>query len=220
MQLNHSEIHSRLCDESSALIKDYDINNIMPINYDLRLGKQCYIGYSNKKKSGQKNLREGESVKIPSNGILFFETKEQIIMPKDLSARLSLKMSLVANGLFMPVQGPIAPGFKNHLYGMLYNLSDDSITLREGESIVSIEFYKIEPVGEEQLYNGQFNDDNAFNLFTKNKILSSLNSMSIEFNRKFNMLFKFLKVGSYILIALTAILGILTVINYFLNLGK
>lgn len=213
MQLNYSEIHARVCDHTNLFLTDYEISNIQSTNYDLRLGKQCYIGSTKKKKSGIVSLKEGQAVVIPSNGIFFFETKETISMPADLTAKLSLRMSLVSKGLFMPVQGPIAPGFKNHLYGMLYNLSDSDIVLREGDSIVSIEFHKITPVGNDQLYKGQYKGRDAFSHFTQNKIISSLNRMSQDFNDKFKTTFRLLQIASYVLIAITAVFAIFALLN-------
>ena len=112
----------------------------------------------------------------------------------------------------MPIQGPVAPGFCNHLYGMLYNLSDSRINLSEGDSIVSIEFYKINTVESEQMYKGNYNDGNAFNLLTKHGITSSLNKMNNKFNTKFKTTFNLLKTGSLLFIILTGLLTLFGII--------
>lgn len=179
MILNAEEIR-RLCHKCPisrplSLLENYDECNFKnnPAKVELRLGKHCYCS---NEMSSIIDLSAKNEVTIPPNEILFFETYEKVNMPENLSGRVGLKMSLVSKGLLMPSPAPVDPGYCNHLFGMLYNLSSKDITLSYKQCITTLEFLEIKP-SRSTKYEGTMAHV-TFESFIKIRITSSLGELS------------------------------------------
>ena len=148
-------------------------NNIFdsPAKVELSLGKQCYCS----KSPTIIDLSKERIVTIPPNEVLFFETYEKINMPKNLSGRMGLKMSLVSMGLLMPSSAPVDPGYENKLYGMLYNLSSKDITLTYKQHITTLELLQTVPSW--QTYKGRMANI-SFESFVREQVRSSIGQLS------------------------------------------
>jgi len=80
---------------------------------------------------------------IPPNGLCFVISKELINMPNDL-AGLLLKTDFIRKGIMLAAQPPIDPGYNWKIYGMLDNLSNDEVCLSRKDTILTIEFLKLD----------------------------------------------------------------------------
>ena len=115
-----------LCASACPLISPYDPekNRGNPAKVELHLGRKCYCSNTPNKIY---ELSEDDAVEIEPNTIFLFETQETFHFPENLSGKMSLKMKYIAKGLLMPSQTQVDPGYKNVLFGMIYNLSSEKI---------------------------------------------------------------------------------------------
>ena len=132
------------CKKNRPLITPYDPqdNQNNPARAQLHLGRKCYC--SNNPKCVY-DLEAAKSVEIAPNTIFLFETYERVNFPRNLSGRMSLKMGLIRQGLLMPNQTMVDPGYSNVLFGMLYNLSSNPIRLTYKQPITTLEVMETEP---------------------------------------------------------------------------
>lgn len=144
-----------------------------PAKVELRLGEYCYCS-SNEKKII--NLKDCHVVTVKPNEIFLFQTREKVNMPKNLSGRMSLKMGLVSQGLLMPSQTQVDPGYSNYLFGMLYNLSADEIELSYEQSITTLEFTQT-IANQTSSYSGTMANI-TFEQFVSTRITSSLGMLA------------------------------------------
>jgi len=111
-------------------------NENNPARAELHLGRKCYCSDSPKCVC---NLEEKQKIEIAPNTIFLFETFERVNFPKNLSGRMSLKMGMIRQGLLMPNQTQVDPGYSNVLFGMLYNLSSSPVKLEYRQPITTLE---------------------------------------------------------------------------------
>ena len=155
----------------SGINLDTDKQKNNPAKVELSLGDKCYVSTEN---SEIKKLRTNDKVIIPPNAIFLYQTFEKLNLPNNIAGKISLKMKHTAKGLLMSNQTQIDPGYRNHVFGMLYNLSDNNIELAFNESLVSLELFSVENPSEP--YNGDMNEIN-FEKFAETRIKSSLGEL-------------------------------------------
>lgn len=179
MIISTDKIASKCQVKDNAVIWPFDINDNKgnPAKVELHLGAKCYC-------SSDPNiiveLKDGSKTSIAPNSIFLFQTLEKVNLPKNLSGRMGLKMSLVAKGLLMSNQTQVDPGYNNYLFGMIYNLSDQEIELEYGKPITTLEFFQTEESQDTfYAYNGSMQNC-LFESFVKNRIHSSLGSLESE----------------------------------------
>lgn len=176
MIIKSSTIKELCCnDEMKSLLFPYDSSNFdgNPAKVELHLGKKCYCSFDCRHII---DLSKKGRVTIPPNEILFFETYERVNMPLNLSGRMGLKMSLVSQGLLMPSQTQVDPGYSNHLFGMLYNLSSNEIAFDWKQAITTLELSDTE-CDYENRYNGKMAKV-TFESFVNSRVTSSLGKLS------------------------------------------
>lgn len=160
----------QLCKGKPPLIEPYcpADNKNNPARAQLHLGKLCYC--SNTPEQIHDLEAEGEIVIAP-NTIFLFETYEKVNFPRDLSGRMSLKMGLIQQGLLMPNQTQVDPGYSNVLFGMLYNLSSAPVKLAYRQAITTLEITKTEC--SKRNYAGKMKSI-TFDEYVRNRVVSSL----------------------------------------------
>lgn len=172
----------KLCKGEKPLINPYkeEENRKNPAKTELHLGEYCYCS---DKKNSITRLKDGESITIKPNSIFLFQTEETFCFPKNLAGHMSLRMGWVAKGLFMPSQTQVDPGYNNVLFGMIYNLSSEDVTIKKGEAITTLEVFKVEQSQYE--YSGKMADTD-FEKFVSTRIGSSLGELEkrIEDSKK------------------------------------
>lgn len=179
MIISTDKIASRCQSESNALIWPFDSNKSKgnPAKVELHLGEKCYCS-SNPDKIIE--LSTGSSAIIAPNSIFLFQTLEKVNLPKNISGRMGLKMSLVAKGLLMSNQTQVDPGYNNNLFGMIYNLSDQNITLEYEQPITTLELFQTEEAQDPFFsYQGSMQDC-TFDRFVRTRIHSSLGNLESE----------------------------------------
>lgn len=144
MILNDAEIKS-LSNMSPGLIFPFDEkNNLRLSSYDLTVGDEYYIGQSDASFTFEtQKLRASQSITIPPHAVCFILTAENIHLPSNVTARVSLRMTHIYAGMVLTSQPPFDPTYNGKVVVMLHNLSSASYHLKCGERVATIEFTKL-----------------------------------------------------------------------------
>lgn len=209
--------------QPKPLITPYDPkdNQNNPARAQLHLGRKCYC--SNNPKCVY-DLETTKSVEIAPNTIFLFETYERVNFPKDLSGRMSLKMGLIRQGLLMPNQTLVDPGYSNVLFGMLYNLSSNPILLTYKQPITTLEVMETKPSSRN--YDGKMKTM-TFESYVSDRVESSLGSLDCKLqasSKELKMSTKHLKNSvtfwNVLLTVLTVIIATVTILVTAIGLRR
>jgi len=85
-------------------------------------------------------------LEIPEHDVVVVSTYEKINIPTSLVGRFGIRLSLVMRGLVLNNEPQIDPGYSGKLFCLLYNLSDEPITLRYKQPFATIEFEETKSV--------------------------------------------------------------------------
>ncbi|GAB3035354.1 dCTP deaminase [Bowmanella dokdonensis] len=131
--------------KEDGLISPFKNELLRASSYDLTVGEEYYIGKEGVFSSIEtERIRRNQSFKIPPHAVCFILTEETINLPKDITAKVSLRMTHIYAGIILTSQPPFDPGYKGKVILMLYNLSSKSICMKRGERIATIEFSRLE----------------------------------------------------------------------------
>ncbi|WP_175715323.1 dCTP deaminase [Burkholderia ambifaria] len=143
MILSNNEIQG-LVGQHPPLIDPFVAGNVRLSSYDLTIGSEYYISADGKSSAiATQQLSPNQSFTIPPHGICFILSGEDINLPEDITAKISLRMSLVYRGLVLTSQPPFDPGYSGKAVVMVHNLSSDAHHLKRGDRIATIEFVKV-----------------------------------------------------------------------------
>jgi deoxycytidine triphosphate deaminase len=121
------------------LIRPFDENNLKPACYKLTIGDEYSVGGRTHRISPASPENE---LKIPRFEVAIIKTRETLNLPRFLIGRWNIQVKRAYQGLIW-VGGPqVDPGWAGNLCCPIYNLSDQEVTLRYGESIAVIDFVK------------------------------------------------------------------------------
>lgn len=212
MSVLSKESIKKLCKNEHPLIEKYEDSNFQPSSYDISIGNQYYLYRKGKKKVKEmiQLLEENESIKIPPNELCYVISKEKLNMPDDLVAHVSLKTDLIKKGVILAAQPPVDPLYRGKIYAMLYNLSNKEVCISKNETIMTLEFVKLDssykPDPMQSSHPMQDFDD------LKDLIKYPIESSLAETRRDYrNFRDKFERAIPHIITILTIILGILTI---------
>lgn len=142
MILSNQEIIQRSTSGALPLLSPMIIENVRGGSYDLTVGDEIYLGKDGKNSVLETiKLKPKQSFEIAAHEICFILTEEQIQLSNDIAAKISLRMTHIYRGLILTSQPPFDPGYTGKAIVMVHNLSSQSIHLKRGERIASIEFF-------------------------------------------------------------------------------
>lgn len=144
MILSNQEIINRSELSDPPLLSPIKHENVRGASYDLTIGDEIYL--SKVKKSSfleTTKLDLNQTFEIAAHEICFILTEENIQLPKNIAAKISLRMTHIYKGLVLTTQPPFDPGYNGKAIVMVHNLSSQSIHLKRGERIASIEFFEL-----------------------------------------------------------------------------
>lgn len=122
--------------KKACLIDPFEPKNLGPASYDLRLGETFY-------KDGKvQTLKTGEVLTLPPNDIVFVTTKEEIRLPFYIIGRFNLRIGFVYQGILLGTGPQVDPGYWGRLGCPLYNLSNQTVHIPQGERFATIDFIK------------------------------------------------------------------------------
>lgn len=118
-------------------INPFDEEMVEPASYDLSLGKILKAG------TGILELEDGEDFILESNAWASIASKEIVTIPDDMCATYGLRSAVTRRGL-MYFGGPqIDPGYTGRIFVSIYNPTLESIILRVGKPLFSLDTNKI-----------------------------------------------------------------------------
>lgn len=145
MILNDQEIKT-LSAGVPPLVSPFQESGLRLSSYDLTVGDEYYDGPKDKTNTvTTEHLRPGQAFTIPPHGVCFILAAEHIALPADITARVSLRMTLIYRGLVMTAQPPFDPGYDGKVIVMIHNLSTQPHHLQRGQRIATIEFARVSP---------------------------------------------------------------------------
>ncbi|MBI3703118.1 MAG: helix-turn-helix domain-containing protein [Rhizobiales bacterium] len=119
-------------------MEPFDEANVRLTSVDLTLGDFLITP------EGKKiNIGGGHGFTLKHNCTVNVSTKERIELPPDHVGRVGAIMSLAKNGIFTSAAFQLAPGFNGHLHFCIFNSGRESLELRSGMPIVSIEIMSL-----------------------------------------------------------------------------
>jgi deoxycytidine triphosphate deaminase len=202
------ELNKQLKASNDYIIDKYDekASRNNPAKIEVRLGDKCYLSSHPKHII---SLKEGTEIKLLSNELLIFQTYEKVHIPTDIAGRMSLKIRMIAKGLIMPNVTQIDPGYQNYIFGMIYNLSKEEVTLKYKEPIASLEFYRLSKSA--GVYSGDIMDI-TLEEFVADRVTSSLGELGKEVRKSTKKLKRSVNMWNVIFSAITFLFLVLTVI--------
>jgi len=129
-----------LCKRNILIERFYDADCVQDIMYDLRLGEEIYITPD----ENIRRLRNKDIINIQSGQFALLTTKEYLNMPNNFFGLITIRMKYKSKGLINISGFHVDPGFKGYLIFSVFNAGPSNITLRAGEPIFSILFYKLD----------------------------------------------------------------------------
>lgn len=121
-----------------SLLSDASVDRIQGASYDLVLGEQF----------AQNGIIEHLSdtrayIVLKPGDYAIVTSKESANLPKDIAARYDLTVGLFAQGVILSNGPQVDPGFKGSLFCLLFNASNQEISIRMNTHFVTIEFIKL-----------------------------------------------------------------------------
>lgn len=140
MILNDEKIEE-LSTGGASLVAPFNTANLRLSSYDLTVGDEYYIGQSGASQIFEtEKLRQSQSITIPPHAVCFILTAEDINLPSNITAKVSLRMTHIYAGMVLTSQPPFDPNYNGKVIVMLHNLSSAPYHLKSGERVATIEF--------------------------------------------------------------------------------
>lgn len=127
---------------TTGLITSSRKKNIRSAGYDLRLGEKYHLQKGikgGKLEVQQLDVNKAATLVVPPNEVVIVTTVETLKLPNNLVGHLTLKLDLLLQGLIMANQSQVDAGYEGGLFILLYNLSNQNVSLRQGDSILRLE---------------------------------------------------------------------------------
>jgi dCTP deaminase len=158
--LGHNTIQES---EGKGPIQPCRRKNVRSASYDLRLGKAYYFSEGEPKVDGSPpdfevlHLEPGakEHIVLAPNQFVVVSTLEKVCLPDDMVGHLTLKQDILLQGLIMGSQSQIDAGYSGWIYPLLYNLTNNEVTLQLRQSIIRLELVRLEKPTEKP-YEGDY----------------------------------------------------------------
>lgn len=126
-----------------SLIRPFNQNRIESSSYQLSLGGEVYISPlpdTPSKERRKEFLKEGSIVPIPPGQFAFLITLEEISVPPNAIAFISIKFGAKAKGLINVSGFHVDPGYEGRLIFAVYNAGPLNFQVGYGEKLFSIWF--------------------------------------------------------------------------------
>jgi guanylate kinase/deoxycytidine triphosphate deaminase len=125
--------------KSGMLLKNAEIkNNVSGASFDLSLGGQYW-------QDGKRRMLDNTNpfLELKPGDYAIVSSKETADFPRDIAGRFDLSVSLFCQGIILSNGPQVDPGFKGGLFCLLFNTSNATIRLKQGQHYATIEFIKL-----------------------------------------------------------------------------
>ena len=127
--------------ECGMLLENAELESITGAAYDLSIGDEYYYGGKIKTLTNKEPF-----ILIEPYDYAIVTSKETANLPKDMTGRFDLSVSLFCQGIILSNGPQVDPGFRGKLFCLLFNTSNGSIFLKRGQHYATFEVHKlIEP---------------------------------------------------------------------------
>lgn len=157
-----------------VLIRGASSDNMKGASYDLSLGDEYYYKGKILNMSNVKPF-----IKIEPYDYIIATSKELINFPRDITGRFDLAVSLFCQGVILSNGPCVDPGFRGRLFCLLFNTSNETISLKRGQHYATLEMNKlIEPT---EGYSGKYQDkDKISDYLPSNSLQGGINELKKE----------------------------------------
>jgi deoxycytidine triphosphate deaminase/cell division protein FtsL len=139
--LNSADIDDYM--RATSMVFPYTQTKRKTASYALSVGTE--IAYWDPEKTTDSpihRLEVGDRVTIPSNSLIYVQTREIFQLPNYLAVRFNLHIDLVHKGLLLGTGPLVDPGFTGRLMVPLHNLTSNNYVLAVGDDFIWAEFTK------------------------------------------------------------------------------
>lgn len=147
--------------KSDLLLQNANPSHVTAAAYDLHLGEEYYYGGK-----VRRITKEDPFFRIDPYDYAIVTSKEIANLPRNISSRFNLTVSLFTQGIILSNGTQIDPGFRGKLFCLLFNTSNKPVVLKKEQKYATIEFNKL--ISHTEPYIGKYQD--------KNEIISYLPS--------------------------------------------
>jgi guanylate kinase/deoxycytidine triphosphate deaminase len=154
------------------LLKNAEItNNVSGASFDLSLGGQYW-------QDGKRRMLDDTNpfLELKPGDYAIVSSKETADFPKDIAGRFDLSVSLFCQGIILSNGPQVDPGFKGGLFCLLFNTSNATIRLKQGQHYATIEFIKLlEPtIAYSGMYQGKDNIIDYLNYLPEPSVITMI----------------------------------------------
>ncbi len=136
---------------AGTLLKNADLNNVQPASYDLQLSDKIWC-----KGRWITLSKDNPTAIIPPYSYIIVKALEEAKIPKFITGRYDVKVSLFLQGIILSNGPQVDPGYPGVLLCLLFNASDRDVGINRGEHFATIEFFTTSKVTEG--YSGRHKD--------------------------------------------------------------
>lgn len=139
-------------EDRTKVILNAAFKQIKSASYDMRLGSAYYIfkeqdaKHDASIKISDLDERKSSTIVIPPHQAVYVTMYESLELPNDVVGHLSLKLNLTLNGVMMSAQSQIDAGYKGNVFALLFNLSNNSVSLSFEDEILRLELVRMNAV--------------------------------------------------------------------------
>lgn len=170
---------------AGTLLKNAKVNQIEAASYDLTLADTYWCQGKYLTVSGN------DTINIPAYSFVFVTAQEEACLPRFIGGNFDLTVSMFFDGLILSNGPQVDPGYRGALFCMLYNTSDQIVSLTRNFKFATIQFYTTAFVSPG--YTGQYQNKSSFQDFLNRraaispggKILERLNGVEERVEAKF-----------------------------------
>ena len=158
---------------AGTLLTNADLSWVKGASYDLRMGDEYYYGGDIRYLDDRTQI-----LRIEPYDYAIVTSRERALLPRDITGKFDLKVSLFAQGVILSNGPQIDPGFEGPLFCLLFNTSSSPVLLKRGQHYATIDFIRlIEPT---YSYQGTYQSKTLISYLPPNAALGAINELKKE----------------------------------------
>ncbi|WP_372423654.1 dCTP deaminase domain-containing protein [Salinarimonas chemoclinalis] len=128
--------------DNHDVIRPFERERVDVNSYNLRVGRGYYCSPDGSGEGGKINnaLADGETFRIPSGQFAFLLTLEEVAVPHDAMAFISMRTGKKFGGLINVSGFHVDPGYRGNLVFAVFNAGSGTIHVAQGEPFFKIWF--------------------------------------------------------------------------------